>query len=540
MRLVRFMAVLLLALAAGMPGFAAQRRVALLVAHPFGGADLQPLRYTANDMERVRQVLESLGDFAPDDVLVSFGEDADTVLARFDDAAARLARRSPGDQSLFLFYFSGHTQDAELRLGDSRLPLADLKAAIERTQATLRVALLDSCRAGAITRMKGAVKGEPMTVAVEDSAAQNGQVLITASSDNEDAQESDEIQGSYFTHFLTSAMRGAGDNDHDGAVTLSEAYSFAYANTVVNTVGTRGGIQHPTYRFDLRGAGDVTLTHIGGSTSTLVFPRGLNGHFVVFDLSARVVVAELDKETDTPLTLAVGAGSYVVKKRETDHLRMQRLKVGPNAEAVVDPEKMDEVAFADDYAKGAVVTAEEIRYGKLGMRLSVEVGAQTFLSAPVRDDYFPTLSMLELSLDFDNALRKNLGVRLDVGLGGSGERRLVVRDPYLGDLKYTVSLTEVTLGAALTYTWLPIDVLSLAASGRLGFVSVSRSFEDAALPKQAFSTLTPGLGVEANLRLLSWLSVGVRGRIHYMFFNVDEPMSLTYLDGGLVVTGVVR
>jgi uncharacterized caspase-like protein len=540
MRMWRFMAALVAVLVATTSASAAQKRVALLVAHPFGGPELTPLRYTANDLERVRQVLESLGDFAADDVLTSFGEDAEDVLSRFDDATARLKNANPADGSLFLFYYSGHTKDAELRLGDTRLPLTDLKRAIERTQATLRVALLDSCRAGAITRIKGAVKGEPLAVQVEDSAAQSGQVLITASSENEDAQESDEIQGSFFTHYLTSALRGAGDDDHNGQVTLTEAYSFAYANTVANTVGSKGGIQHPTYRFDLRGAGDVAVTRPGRPTSAIIFPGGLAGHFVVFDADHRVVVAELDAARDSRTRLAVAPGTYVVKKRETDHLRLLRLTVGKDAEVPVDPLKMDEVAFADDYAKGAVVTTEEIRFGKLGVRISATAGAQSFLSAPVRTDYFPTLGLFELSLDFDNALRKNLGVRLDLGLGGSGEQSLVIHDAYVGALTYSVKVSELTLGSAITYTLPLTDWLSLALSGRLGLISVTRTFSDASLPKQAFSTLTPGLGVELDLALTRFLWLGARARMHYMFFNVDEPMSLAFIDGGLVLTAVIR
>ncbi|MBI5507139.1 MAG: caspase family protein [Deltaproteobacteria bacterium] len=531
---------LALVVAGASPARGAQRRVALLVAHPKGGDDLVPLRYTANDLERMREVLTSLGDFAKEDVLVSYAESADAVARRFDAAAKKLENGSPEAPSLFLFYYSGHTKDGELRLGSSRLGLGELKRLIEGTKASLRVALVDSCRAGAITRLKGAVKGEPVALAIEDTAAQLGQVVITASSDNEDAQESDDIQGSYFTHFLTSALRGAGDDDHDGAVTLSEAYSFAYANTVSNTVGTKGGIQHPTYRFDLRGAGDVVVTRPGQPTAAIILPKALAGRFVLFDLGRKVVVAELEKEDDAPVRVALAPGKYVVKKRERDSLRVQRVTLGAKQEVTVDPTKMEKLAFADDYAKGAVVTTEEIRYGRLGVRLSLSAGAQAFLSAPVRDAYFPALGLFELTLDLDNALRRHLGVRLDLGLGGASDRPLVVSDPYLGEQRYTVNVSEVTLGSALVYRFVLTEWLNVGLSSRMGLISVSRAFKGVDLPKQSFSTITPGLGAEMDLRLTSWLQLGVRTRIHYIFFNVDEPMSLAYIDGGLVMTAVLR
>lgn len=521
---------------------AGQRRVAILVAHPFGGEGLVPLRYSANDLDRIGEVLRDIGDFDRRDTTVLFGESAEDVIDAFADARERIAQynEESGDGTLFVFYYSGHAKDGDLRLGETRLPLVELKKLVDSTGATVRVAFLDACRSGSITRLKGAVKGEPIGLAVEDAAAQAGHVLITASSANEDAQESDDIQGSFFTHYLTSALRGASDDNGDGNITLAEAYSFAYANTVARTVGTSGGTQHPTFRFDLRGAGNVVLTRPGRPTSAIDFPPALGGHFVVFDARRRVVVAEFDKSADKATQLAVSPGHYVIKKRETDHLRMQRLWVQKGRAVTVDPDEMEKVAFEDDYAKGAVVTTEEIRYGKLGFRLSAGFAGQAFLSTPARDGYFPSLGLLHLALDLDNTLRPGFGLRVDLGLGGSGARTLDLSDDYLGELSYEVEVSEMTLGIALTGTWKLTDWLCVGGQGRLGFISVTRTFNGVDVPKQGFSTLTPGIGAELDVALLSWLSAGLRTRLHYMFFNVDESMSLLYLDAGIVLSAVFR
>ena len=45
-------------------------------------------------------------------------------------------------------------------------------------------------------------------------------------------RESGDIEGSYFTHHMLSALRGAGDRDGNGVVTLAEAYQYAYAHTL--------------------------------------------------------------------------------------------------------------------------------------------------------------------------------------------------------------------------------------------------------------------------------------------------------------------
>jgi hypothetical protein len=529
------LAACVLALAAA-PAHGAERRIALLVAHPFGGERLQPLRYTANDLERMRDVLTTFGDFAPGDVMVSFGDDAESVVDRFDEVHDRVrAAQAAGDRTVFLFYFSGHAMDGELRLGDTRLPLTDVKRLTESSGATLRLAIIDACRSGSLTRIKGATKGEPVAVGVDDSSAETGLVVITASSEAEDAQESDEVQGSFFTWYFTSGLRGAADVSGDGEVSLSEAYNHAYNGTVVATVGSRGGVQHPSYRFDLRGAGDVVLTDLRRGDSGLVFPAELQGEFVVFDPRRKVVVAELDKTDSRPVRVALAPGDYVVKKREADHLLLGRFGVGSSASTPVDLAAMKRVAFADDYAKGLVITAGDLRV-HTSYRLTAGLGGQSFLSAPARREYFPTLGLVWAQMDFDNLIADGLGLRFDTAFGGSGARTLVLAD----GSSYGISVSEITGGAALVKSFDPTRWLRLGALVRLGVLVISRKFSDATVPDQSFSTMTPGVGGEVSVRLASWLQAGAQLRLHYVFFNVDRPQSLMYLDGGLFFTAVLR
>ncbi|MEO1483072.1 MAG: caspase family protein [Myxococcota bacterium] len=504
-----------------------ENRVALLVAHPFGGEGLLPLRYTSNDLERMREVLETLGDF--DTVVQSYGEDADAVVQRFYEARESLR----GSDDIFVFYYSGHAKDGELRLGETRLPLTEVNDLIAESGAALRIGLLDSCRSGGITRLKGVQKGAPVPIRVDEAVTQNGTVLITASSDNEDAQESDAIQGSFFTHYVTSGLRGAADENLDGDVTLAEAYSYAYAYTVSRTIGSRGGVQHPTYKFDLRGAGDVVLTRPASPPSAIVFPAAVAGSFIVFDTERKVVVAEIEKASGQPARLGVVPGSYVVKKRERDHMKLAQVTVRSKGEARVDPAAMERVAFEDDYAKGATVSVADVLTGPTEMRLSVGLVSQTFLSSPVRNELLPNMTLLALTWDIDNALRRNVGLALDVALGGSGPRQLATEDPFLGRIEYDSTVSQIAAGAALTArTRLYRDWLTGHGSVRLGIIRIGREFNDGSGAPQALSTFTPGLGAVVKAQLADWLSLGVQLRLHYMFFNLDENRSLTFLDGG--------
>ena len=66
-----------------------------------------------------------------------------------------------------------------------------------------------------------------------------GHAILTASAEDEAAQESDRIGGSFFTHYLVSGLRGAADSSADGRVTLTEAYRFAFDETLARTGTTK-------------------------------------------------------------------------------------------------------------------------------------------------------------------------------------------------------------------------------------------------------------------------------------------------------------
>jgi len=110
---------------------------------------------------------------------------------------------------------------------------------------------------------------------VDEQLSGEGVVFLTSSSANEDAQESDEIQGSFFTHYFRSGLLGAADDDADGRVTLDEAYRYAHSSTLRASSRTWAGLQHPTFRYELRGQGELVLSELPratGSHASLSFP----------------------------------------------------------------------------------------------------------------------------------------------------------------------------------------------------------------------------------------------------------------------------
>ncbi|MFT5587845.1 MAG: hypothetical protein ACI9VR_005458, partial [Cognaticolwellia sp.] len=312
---------------------AAVTRHALLVAATDGGLDLERLQYSERDARSMAQTLDELGGFDPQDIVVL----VDPTRAELDAALDAAQADSSSEEDLFLFYYSGHADAAGLRLGDEGFPFAQLKAEISAVEADLTLGILDACRSGAITQVKGAAMVDPF---LGTELASSGEVWITASSQDERAQESDRIQGSFFTHHLVSGLRGAADTG-DGVVTLSEAYSYAYTHTVEQTQRTFAGTQTPMYDYKLSGSGDLRLTHLSDASSQLVLAPGFGGRILIVQDTERdgqggAFVAELTKTSDEPLILALPAGDYILRRRQDGALYELRLHLAPDSRFVVD------------------------------------------------------------------------------------------------------------------------------------------------------------------------------------------------------------
>ena len=126
------------------------------------------------------------------------------------------------------------------RLQDRRVP-----ASVRTWCAGVGITILDACASGAITRLKG---GQARPAFLDDVSSEvKGYAFLTSSSDNEAAQESERLRGSFFTYALLTGLRGAADVTGDGKVTLNEAYQFAFNETLVQTTPTQAGAQHPAY-----------------------------------------------------------------------------------------------------------------------------------------------------------------------------------------------------------------------------------------------------------------------------------------------------
>jgi hypothetical protein len=529
---------LALALALAAPGLARAetlpsglRRFALVVGNNTGGSDTRPLMYAADDARKVHAVLTELGGVRRDDAALLLDRSADELMRALQSLETRALEASRQGQRTALFvYYSGHAKEGALRLGNSRLPLDQLKQRLAAQHPIdVRVGIFDACRSGVVNRTKGARKGPAFEVEATGAHDTRGLVLLTSSSADEDAQESDALAGSYFSHHLVSGLRGSADRSADRRVTLSEAYEYAYARTVAETADTAAGAQHPTFSYDLKGNGNLVLSELGLGREGLYLPAAAPaGMYYLVDAGRGVVAAEVMKVHNGDRVVALGPGRYKVKRRLADRLRIGELQVPPGRFVTLDEGSLRDAPFSDDPVKGA--------RAELASRYNLSVGAtmQAFLDADTRNSLFPPTGLLAVELQLRHFFRRDWVSAVDLALGGS--RASLVTESAGAPLPFRFS--EVNLGLSLFTEWpLRDGRLTPFVGGRLAYLLMSRKFEGeaAVIPDQFLSTFSPGVLVGLRLRLGGGFSATARSRIHYLQYNVEDNRALGYWELGAVL-----
>jgi hypothetical protein len=497
---------------------AVQHRFALVAGNDRGGADTRPLRYASEDARKVHGVLTQLGGVAPGDVTMLVNQTADDFWRAFANAEARIAEaRARGERTLLIVYYSGHAKDGELRLGESRIRLDDLKRRLASGPADIRIGVFDSCRTGSMNRAKGVRWAPAFAIEAAGSDEARGLVMLTSASADEDAQESDEIRGSYFSHYLVSGLRGDADRSKDRRVTLSEAYAYAYARTVADTAESAAGAQHPTFSYDLKGNADLVLTDFGSRNEGIYVPAvAPPGVYYIVDGNG-FIAAEIQKPSGGDRQIALPPGRYHVRRRLADRLRIGEIQISSGQLTALDESRLHDAPFSDDPVKGAMPDES--------VRLSLGLGGtvQSFFDGQTRDTLFPPTGMLALDIELRDFFRRGWLVGVDFASGGT--RGEVTR--YGTPLPFKFS--ELTAGTTLATEWRLADgSLALSVGARMAFILMSRKFDDGTVPDQYFANFTPGVVAGLRYHMTKHFTLLGRGRVHYLLYNVDETRSLGY------------
>ncbi len=308
------------------------RRVAVVVGANKAVAGLQPLKFSYQDAQSIADVLVQAGDFKRSDVHVLLDPNsADVILALDAELEQAVGRR---EETMLLFYYSGHADENALYPNGQSLPFAVLRPRLESADAAVRVGIVDACGGGAWTRSKGLHPEAPFAVQIPLEMSTEGSVLIASTSGIESAHEADALQGSFFTHHLVAGLRGAAARSTDPAVSLHDAFAYAQRLTIRDTARYMQTPQHASFDMHLRGRNDIALTRVDSSTSIVALQQR-EGPLQVVQLSTGVVVLELPGGARS-VRLALPPGEYLVRRRTPRQTWARQIAVEPNRSVAVD------------------------------------------------------------------------------------------------------------------------------------------------------------------------------------------------------------
>lgn len=334
-----------------------------------GWNDEPTLRHAEDDARRLKAVLSELGGFAEQDVQLLSMPDRETLLAELKAVQQKLAA-APEEESLFLFYYSGHADERYLHLRGSGngLSFEELYRHLRDMPSSVKLGIIDACRSGSILAVKGGALSTPFDVQVHGALEDvRGTVIFTSSGADELSQELRALSGSIFTHHLISGLRGGADRNGDQRVSLDEMYDHAFHHTLYDTKGSARGNQRPSYRNELKGRGDLYLTylaHLPGAGSYLVFPPGERQCFVITPDEVEMM-AEVSSRRKMEVRILLPPGEYRIECPEEGNLQVAPVKVQPGEQVDISKLAFRSVPLSEGILKGSPSEVTETRANKL-------------------------------------------------------------------------------------------------------------------------------------------------------------------------------
>jgi hypothetical protein len=487
---------------------AAVHRIAIVIGTNQGNADEVVLKYAETDAARIGGILRTYGGFEPRDVTLVTNAEADDVRRALNRATEQAQARGQDDTMLLVFY-SGHADSNALHLRGTLLPLEELKQRVAATRAGAQILMLDACRSGAVTRVKGGALGPSFKIELEDRLDAKGLAVLTSSAAGEDSQESDELKASFFTHYLASGLIGAADSDRDGFVSVNEVFAYASTRTLAATASTVAGPQHPTYRVEMGGRQALILTAPGRKRGRFGWMQFRDpGSYIVYSVQrSRAVVAEI-AVAELPRELTLPPGTYTVSHRAPDEVMRGQFDVTKGETSVVLRERMEVVKALRVASKGTTVRA----------------------SAPQGE----AQEELELTVTggvAGDVLSLGIGGRVDVTLGW----RILSHLQLEGRFSYANSKAEDALGTNQRHElglhgalMLPFDFgnsFTMATGLEAGWLYVGQRFTNPSLDSRDGSAFVAGLALRTDIALIDTMYLRVDGAMLTYVMQTQEGLT---------------
>ncbi len=327
---------------------------ALVVGSNRPGAGQSPLAYAQHDADRFRAVLTELGGIMPGRIRTLYDPSAETLENTLKGLSQEMSRHRDADEPVnFVFYYSGHARATAINLGHTELKLTNLRQMLETLPAKFKLVVLDACQTGAISTVKGIQPTADFSYNSVSGLRVEGMAVLASSAADELSQESERLDGSFFTHHLVAGLRGAADLDGDGRVTLNEAHRYTYNRTLVDTTETAVGRQHVTLETDMSGEGEMVLSWPSGAAAWIRLPTALAGEVLIYKRPDQLVMTEVHKAKTEEVTLAMPPGRYRTLIRMGDRAYGCDTDLKTEATAVVDIGECEKISLDTFAIKGA-------------------------------------------------------------------------------------------------------------------------------------------------------------------------------------------
>ena len=326
-------------------------RYALYVAANNGGAERDILKYAASDAKKLMEAMQEIGGINQDNSVILVEPkitDVENALQSF--ATTINQKKGNARRTEFIFYYSGHSDENALLLGEESYGYSQLKADINSVPSDIHVVMLDSCFSGNFIRAKGGSRQKSFLV--DDSSVVSGHAYLSSSSESEASQESDLIQSSYFTHALITGLRGAADSSGDNKVSLNELYHYAFNETLSQTEQSTIGTQHPSFDITLVGSGDLILSDISTAESILALDSDLLGTVYIRNEKTGQLISEVKKSSANVIPLALEAGTYNITLIQSEQTLGASVKLKAGKSVYLSAKKFKKIDTKDGRARG--------------------------------------------------------------------------------------------------------------------------------------------------------------------------------------------
>ncbi|MBI2566806.1 MAG: caspase family protein [Candidatus Schekmanbacteria bacterium] len=334
---------------------AGTRVIAIIAGNNAGTADDAALEFAEHDAEALAAVLRKLSGVAAHDAVLLLGDQAEDLRNALLQTNVRLRSplRDPGqDVTILITYYSGHAGPDGLHMSGTVLPFEELKALVAGSAASVRVLIVDACRSGGITRVKGARAAAPFDIAMEDRITAEGLAIITSSTAGENSYESQSLRGSFFTHHLVSGLRGAADTDRDRRVTLAELYDYAYRQTLQSS-GSTSSLQHPTFLYEIKGRGELAIARLDRDVERMATLQIASpGRYLLRDRAEDGPIAAEVEISEKGADIVLPAGEYFVQHRGKAAFREYGVALNSRAAVALEKLPFREVTYARLLRKG--------------------------------------------------------------------------------------------------------------------------------------------------------------------------------------------